>query len=181
MSILDDNNQKKTKLVHILVASKFCTEDDRQELVVDHINKDKLDNKAINLRWVTFSENNSNRDFSSHRKGKPVSQFTCGGHLIKIWSTLKEAAVSLGLSPQRISDACKNFKTYTNFYWRYYVEYIPDEEWRSVPFPELESLWASSYGRIWRPTNGIITNGSLRGGYLCADFFETSIQKRVHR
>ena len=46
---------------HILVASAWCINYDKQECIeVDHINGIRNDNRAVNLRWVTRSENQKN-------------------------------------------------------------------------------------------------------------------------
>lgn len=51
----------KTYLVHRLVAKYFC-ENENNNPWVDHKNRNKTDNRASNLHWVTPQENNLNRD-----------------------------------------------------------------------------------------------------------------------
>ena len=46
----------KTISVHRLVAFAFCYKPDGKE-VVDHINTNKQDNRAVNLEWVSPEEN----------------------------------------------------------------------------------------------------------------------------
>lgn len=55
---LSKNNIVKTMSIHRLVALAFC-ENDNPEIkkVVDHINCNKQDNRAINLEWVSDREN----------------------------------------------------------------------------------------------------------------------------
>ena len=51
----------KKYLVHRLVAEAFCENPDRERFnVVDHINTDTLDNRAINLRWCDTAGNLAN-------------------------------------------------------------------------------------------------------------------------
>ena len=42
--------------VHRLVATAFCPQGHDQS-VVDHINRNRQDNRACNLEWVTYAEN----------------------------------------------------------------------------------------------------------------------------
>ena len=52
-------NQKcKQARLHRLVAEAFCPNDDPEHKTqVNHLNEDKLDNRACNLQWVTPKEN----------------------------------------------------------------------------------------------------------------------------
>lgn len=52
------NNKKYS--VHRLVAETFINNPDSKPYV-DHINRNPLDNRLDNLRWVTGTENNMNR------------------------------------------------------------------------------------------------------------------------
>jgi hypothetical protein len=59
--VLFKDGKKKHFRIHRLLCK--CFKDDfSDELFVDHINKDKLDNRLENLRMVTKAQNNKNRD-----------------------------------------------------------------------------------------------------------------------
>ena len=52
-------NGVKKKTIHRLVANAFLSNPEKKE-TVDHINRDKRDNRACNLRFATQSEQNQN-------------------------------------------------------------------------------------------------------------------------
>ena len=51
----------KHRKVHQLIAARFLPAPTEEGLVIDHIDRDRHNNRAANLRWVTRSVNNSNR------------------------------------------------------------------------------------------------------------------------
>lgn len=60
--VLCKNKEKKNKFVHVLVALSFpeiCGEF-KKGLTVDHLDGDKLNNSAINLKFKTLSQNMRN-------------------------------------------------------------------------------------------------------------------------
>jgi HNH endonuclease/NUMOD4 motif len=53
-------------LVHRLVATYFLKKPTSKETVVGHINYDKLNNKASNLKWMTIAENQIHQQSSPY-------------------------------------------------------------------------------------------------------------------
>ena len=64
------NKKRKNHLAHRLVASEFI-DNPRGKPCVDHIDRCKTNNFAVNLRWCTPSENNLNRS----KKRNATSQY----------------------------------------------------------------------------------------------------------
>ena len=56
-----DNRQHQMRYVHRMIAERFLPKIDQLDIEVDHINRDKTDNRASNLRWVPRSVNDRNR------------------------------------------------------------------------------------------------------------------------
>lgn len=74
--------------IHRAVAELFIPNPDNKPFV-DHINTDCLDNRACNLHWVTYKENNNNpltkQHFSEAQRGKVLT----AEHKRKIGEALK--------------------------------------------------------------------------------------------
>ena len=86
--------RRAMKLVHRIVAETFIEKPEGYGKVeVDHINRDKLDNRAENLRWVTHTENQANRSKFTKRtywKDITAKDLTTGKvHKFKEFRTMK--------------------------------------------------------------------------------------------
>lgn len=76
----------KNYTIHRLVANAFLPSPTRDDCVVDHIDRNKLNNHASNLRWVSRSENAQNRTMET----KPRPNNATGEHHIKISMTKRQ-------------------------------------------------------------------------------------------
>jgi hypothetical protein len=56
------NNKKITLHKYLMLKYGGYTEDDLKDKAIDHINRNSLDNRLENLRVLTYSDNNKNRD-----------------------------------------------------------------------------------------------------------------------
>ena len=61
MVTFTENGKGKSYTIHRLLAQQFIPNPNNLPFV-DHINRNKQDNTLDNLRWVTISDNNSNRE-----------------------------------------------------------------------------------------------------------------------
>ena len=71
-------NYKKYFRVHRLVAGAFIPPVDHKDQV-DHIDRDRTNNRVENLRWCNSQMNNCNRKYHSHL-GPHLLEMTLGKH-----------------------------------------------------------------------------------------------------
>lgn len=75
MVVLYKDGKGFMKLVHRLVAQAFV-ENPQEKPTVDHINMNKQDNRAVNLRWQTQKEqlNNEDQNYKTNQYSEKVKE-----------------------------------------------------------------------------------------------------------
>lgn len=121
--ILTNDHEKKTFLVHRLVALHFLEKADPSS-EVNHKNGNKLDNRAENLEWISHGEN-LRHAFETGLREQDVAPKQITGTKIdtgeKItFSSIYKAARALNISQGNICMACKGLRPYAGGYtWAY--------------------------------------------------------------
>lgn len=111
--IIINNGCGKRKLVnvHRIVADAFVPNPNNFPCV-DHIDRNRKNNHADNLRWVTQIENLHNRE------PRPVARI-CNGIIDKVYPYLYSVSED-GFWPQSVSNCCHGrWKTHKGYKWEY--------------------------------------------------------------
>lgn len=175
-----------TEYVHRIILMAFKGRPPTPDMTVDHINRNKTDNRLINLRWATRSEQSLNSTFSPNSIGyKKVEQRNLDGTLIQVWDSRIEAANALGLSDKSISNACNGLRKknmYGGFIWTNpSLEIYEGEIWKPCVDPNFQGFYISSIGRIKTKRNKI-TYGAESNGYKMTSVYVNGVRttRKVH-
>jgi hypothetical protein len=109
--------------LHRLVALAFI-ENTENKPIVNHIDRNKLNNKVDNLEWLTCSENN----FHSHKLGlnkghkRKIIQYDLEMNEIKKFDKIKDASIELCISLSCIKDVLKKKQNSTKGFIFKYLE-----------------------------------------------------------
>ena len=133
---LSKNGKSKGFQISRLVAIAFIPNPEGKPCV-DHIDGDKSNNRADNLRWVTTKENCNNPITKSrlnkkigeymvgrlgglHQRAKQIAMYSICGDLIKTFLSVKDAQRETGLNDSNIVKCCKGIKkTCGGYIWAY--------------------------------------------------------------
>lgn len=118
--ILSSNQRKKYYRLHRLVADAFVPNLENKPQI-NHKDRNKQNNYADNLEWVTCSENVSHT-FSTGRKihKRPIIQYTRNMDVVSIWDSIREAGRSLKICEHNINSCCHGrLATAGGYVWRY--------------------------------------------------------------
>ena len=126
--LFDENKKTHNFRIHRLVAKHFVNNPDNDNLIfVDHIDGNKTNNYYKNLEWVTPLENTRRAVKLGLMNSHEIDRDYCRKKVIcietgKIFNSVKEAALSIGIAPTNMSQACrknwcakgKHFKYFEN-------------------------------------------------------------------
>lgn len=129
---LDKKKLFKSHKIHKLVAKLFVKNNDPEKnIVVNHINGIKTDNRAINLEWTTYSGNSkhaADTNLSVSLKKAVIKYNLETGKKLKTYSSILEASQDTEISDGSICSACSGKKDNAGgFGWKY-VEENPNNQ-----------------------------------------------------
>lgn len=129
------HNKITHEKIYRLVAKHFIANPFNKK-EVDHINGIRNDDRAVNLRWCTHTENcnfelykaNSSKEgcwmyqrtLSLHPRARKIAQYNEKGDLLKVWCCAKDACDNLHLNRGAISECCHGKrKKHGGFIWKF--------------------------------------------------------------
>jgi len=107
----DINNNKQRFKLHQIILQSFRPEWIKEWYSVDHIDRDRLNNSLLNLRWATRKTQYENRENSIH-KYKKVKCIQNG----IIFHSSKFAEISLGLTKNTVARVARWERKSTGWY-----------------------------------------------------------------
>lgn len=145
VTLTKDRKKKSLKVYH-LVFKTFIKQHVDHSNVIDHINRNKLDNRVINLREVTRSENAKNVDTPTKRNFDPIDQYDkTGKKLVLKWKRIDEILLLYpNANRDTIIQCCGGHKKSAYGYVWKYRDYVYDKS-EYVQIKTNDGLTYSNY------------------------------------
>jgi hypothetical protein len=148
----DDRGKRSLRSVHRLVAETFLDDWDPKK-TVDHVDRDKRNNRVENLRMATSAEQYANRDSSRTSRGlkRRVDQVSLEDRsVVAIHESLMAAAASVGGHYANVAKCIAGkYKYAYGYLWRYHVAEsdadLPGETWKQF---RDTNAYVSNMGRF---------------------------------
>lgn len=148
------DSKPKRYLAHRLVYETFKNKDINKNKIIDHIDRNKLNNNINNLREVDRSTNGKNVESKKNIINEIILQYNMKNNLIKEWISRKSLCDEFKINNCSAITRCCNGKQKSayGFIWKYKNRIIDQGDFTEIRVPDLN---LSKY-RI--NTNGIIIN-----------------------
>jgi hypothetical protein len=114
------NDNRKKFLLHRLVYDTFKNLTNKENYVVDHIDRNPSNNHIDNLREISKSENSINRDLTIKPEKGKIIQYSLDNIFIKEWNSISDIKNYLKIkNGNKINKCCQQkIKSAHNFIWK---------------------------------------------------------------